>query len=90
MMRKSLAALTCVTLLGSCSSALDADANGIWLQESMINVTDLDAEADEHCRKYGKRAVYRSTLRDTGTTQYMMPIRAYNCVAPGESSAARP
>ncbi len=78
-MRILLIALTCVPLLG-CSSALDADANGIWLEESLIQVGDLDAEAEEHCRKYGKRAVYQSTLKDTGKKQYMMPIRAYKCV----------
>lgn len=78
-MRKILVALTCVPLLG-CSSVLDADANGIWLKESLIPVGDLDAKAEEHCQKYGKRAVYQSTLEDTGKTQYMMPIRAYKCV----------
>jgi len=78
-MHKILVALTCLPLLG-CSSVLDADANGIWLQESMIDVGSLDAKAEEHCRKYGKQAVYQSTLRDTGQTKYMMPIRAYKCV----------
>ena len=77
-MRKILVALTCVPLLG-CSSVLDGDANGIWIQEPMFNISNPDTTAEDHCRKYGKRAVYQSTLEDTGKKQYMMPIRAYKC-----------
>lgn len=78
-MRKLLVVLTFAPLLG-CSSTLDADANGIWLQESMIPVSDLDAKAEAHCQKYGKQAKYQSTLKGPGQTKYMMPIRAYKCV----------
>jgi len=78
-MRRILVALTCLLPLG-CSSVLDADANGIWIKESLLGVGNTDAEASEHCQKYGKRAEYQSTLEDTGSVKYMMPIRAYKCV----------
>lgn len=78
-MRRILIVLIYLPLLG-CSSVLDADANGIWIKESMINLRSPDARAEEHCQQYGKRAVYQSTLEDTGKKQYMMPIRAYKCV----------
>ena len=78
-MPKFLIAFMCLPLLG-CSSVLDADANGIWIKESMINLRSPDARAEEHCQQYGKRAEYQSTLEDTGKKQYMMPIRAYKCV----------
>ncbi len=79
MRRFLVAALACMPLLG-CSSVLDADANGIWIKESMINFANPETTANEHCQKYGKRAEYKSTLSDTGAKKYMMPIRAYNCV----------
>ena len=80
MMRKILVALTCAPLLSCGASVLDADTNGIWLQESMFNVGNPDTKAEEHCRQFGKRAEYQSTLKDTGKKQYMMPIRAYKCL----------
>ncbi len=79
MHRIILAVVACMPMLG-CSSVLDADANGIWVQESMIQLSNPDTTASEHCQKYGKRAEYQSTLSDTGTKKYMMPIRAYKCV----------
>jgi hypothetical protein len=45
----------------------------------MFNISNPDTTAEDHCRKYGKRAIYQSTLEDTGKKQYMMPIRAYKC-----------
>lgn len=79
MMRWIMAVIVCLALQGCGASVLDADANGIWLQEPMFHLGNPDAKAEEHCRQFGKRAVYQSTIEARGKTQYYLPIRAYNC-----------
>jgi hypothetical protein len=61
--------------------------NAAWVQEPLISFGNPDAVADEHCRRYGKSAVYKRDLSDPKSRQadtaqptgVFLPIRVYDC-----------
>jgi hypothetical protein len=80
MSKVALVALACMPLLGCLdASVIDGNADGVWLQKPFIGSGNADSVADRYCARYGKKAVYESTLDPQPSRNYFLPILAYNC-----------
>jgi hypothetical protein len=86
---KALAGAAAVLLVSACAQPelKSGTPDAAWVQEPLISFGNPDAVADEHCRRYGKSAVYRRALGDPKSRQpnaadptgVYLPIRVYDC-----------
>lgn len=80
MINRAFAVVLCLPLLGCLdASVIDGNADGVWLKRPLIGGGNVDGVADRYCARFGKQAVYESTLHPEPQRNYFRPILAYNC-----------
>ena len=82
--------LASVLIIAGCSSKeknviIDAQPDGTTIQHDSRYGSMAGVEADEHCAKYGKIAVFDRTIKPDDGTLLMKPYATqsvFDCVAP--------
>ena len=82
--------LAAVLIVVGCTSKeksviIDPQPDGITIQHDSRYGTMAGVEADEHCAKYGKTAVFDRTIKPDDGTLLMEPYAiqsVFDCVAP--------
>ena len=62
---RALAVAVVLATIGGCSPAqvIGGDHNVVWVREAMFGSGDPDELAAEYCARWGKKAVFESTLK---------------------------
>jgi hypothetical protein len=76
LVRSSMLVICVLALAGCEATVMGSNPEGIWFREPFVGGGAMRAQADRHCAKYGKAAVYKGTLEPT---QYALPVVAYDC-----------
>ena len=88
--RRMAMVLASVSIIAGCSSKeksviIDPQPDGITIQHDSRYGSMAGVEADEHCAKYGKVAVFDRTIKPDEGTLLMDPYATqsvFDCVAP--------